>query len=473
MRRRIELSPVVRRRRNEFGVERHAIAVRRVALLLQPVCRGLIRPGGPLLSKPKHPSEEAEPTKSASPPPDRRWRMTPPARDQVRLAELGRAVRSDDPFDYVLTESRRRLRQLFGARAVVLTGSGTQALTAALRIAFREQRSRRVAMPAWGCYALASAAVGAGADSVVFYDLDPRTLAADPSSLNEALAEGARTVVLAHLYGFPAATGEILERVREAGAIVVEDAAQGIGGALDDAPLGALGAMSVLSFGRGKGATCGGGGALLLHDSAPRGAAAEELGSLRDADGDARSGGWRELGVTAAQWAFARPGLYRIPASVPFLGLGETRYRPPSDPEPMAERPVRLLREILRKGLDHEPRRRQKNARRLQELVEDAPNLPLVRPVEGGTTGALRFPCLLPEGSPGRPSLGVLPGYPRLLFELGVLPASGTSGRTSTPGARELRDRLHTAPVHGGVKDEDLQAVARWLRNVVSRENRS
>ncbi len=351
------------------------------------------------------------------------------------------------------------------ARGVVLTGSGTQALTAALRIAFREQGSRRVALPAWGCYALASAAVGAGADEVFYYDLDPRTLGADPASVASVLAAGAETVVLAHLYGFPAASVETVAQVRGAGAFLVEDAAQGIGGSLDGAGLGTLGRISVLSFGRGKGAACGGGGALLLHDPASRETAGRELGHLRNGAG-ARRLGLGELGRTAAQWAFGRPALYRLPASIPFLGLGETRYRPPTEPEPMAEMPVRLLREILRTGLEAEPERRRRNARRLESLVEGSGTLSVIRPVEGGTSGSLRFPCLLPEGSVGCPSLGILPGYPRLLPELGVLPGSVSSGRMSTPGALELRARLRTAPTHGGVDEDELEAVARWLTRV-------
>lgn len=401
--------------------------------------------------------------------------MMPPARDPVNPLHLTRAARRDEPFDRVLGEVRRKLRRRYGARGVVLTASGTEALTAALRIAFRERKSRRLALPAWGCYALAAAAVGAGAESVVAYDLDPETLAADPDSLERALELGADTVVVAHLYGFPAAGAEVLERVRRHDAFLVEDAAQSHGGRLGERPLGTLGRVSVLSFGRGKGITCGGGGAVLVHDGAAGAAAAEVVAELRRTGADRRSTGWKELGVLGAQWALARPELYRIPATLPFLGLGETRYRPPVEPRPIPERVARLLRVVLDDGgAEAEIATRRRNARRLKALLGDDDAVRTPSPVETGTAGVLRLPLLLPRRTRKGRAAGVLPAYPRLLTDLDALKGAGLVAEPErgpdrgAPGARLLRDRLHTAPVHGAVRRSDLEAAARWLRDAAA-----
>ena len=78
--------------------------------------------------------------------------------------------------------------------------SGTSALTMALRSL---GRAPTVALPAYGCFDLATAAIGAGA-KVRLYDLDPATLGPLDSSLSEAIEAGIDGLVLAHLYGIPA-----------------------------------------------------------------------------------------------------------------------------------------------------------------------------------------------------------------------------------------------------------------------------
>jgi len=90
---------------------------------------------------------------------------------------------------------RRHLAERFRAARVVLTRSGTQALELALRIGAGSFRAvDPVALPAYSCFDLATAAVGAGVQ-VRFYDLDPSTLSPDLESVREAVRGGARVVV--------------------------------------------------------------------------------------------------------------------------------------------------------------------------------------------------------------------------------------------------------------------------------------
>ncbi|NIN10957.1 MAG: hypothetical protein GTN62_04420, partial [Gemmatimonadales bacterium] len=157
------------------------------------------------------------------------------------------------------------LRERYAAEAVVLYGSGTEALVDALRIAGSiAGRRATVAIPAFNCFNVAAAAVAAEVP-ISFYDLDPSTLNPDWESLVDRMADGARVVVTAPLYGIPVDHDTLAESVAAYGAAVIEDAAQGFGAAWRGRPLGALGNISVVSFGRGKGWTGGRGGALLLR----------------------------------------------------------------------------------------------------------------------------------------------------------------------------------------------------------------
>ena len=76
------------------------------------------------------------------------------------------------------------------------------------------RRHESVALPAFGCFDVASAAIGADVP-VSLYDIDPDTLSPDPDSLSRAFSQGARVAVIAPLYGVPV-DWESLEAMRGA-----------------------------------------------------------------------------------------------------------------------------------------------------------------------------------------------------------------------------------------------------------------
>jgi dTDP-4-amino-4,6-dideoxygalactose transaminase len=350
----------------------------------------------------------------------------------------------------------------YGARGVLLTDSGTSALALALRAAER-LRSTPVALPAYGCYDLATAADAARLP-VVLYDLDPLTLGPNFASLERALQHGARAIVVAHFYGVPVDLDRVRRLAGEYHALVIEDAAQGAGVSYAGRRAGALGSLGVLSFGRGKGITGGGGGALLAGDES----GARALATVSHEVG--RPGGsLRTCVVTAAQWLLARPSLYELPASLPFLGLGETSYRPP---HPAAAPPAFVLG-VLERTLplaDEEAERRRRNAERLLAVLgAGSGRLAAVRGAAGATPGYLRLPVLARGGERAAAlgddaaRLGIMPAYPCALPDL---PGFGDRVRGTSEdfdGARLLASQLVTLPTHGRLDARDLAALEEWL----------
>jgi perosamine synthetase len=359
----------------------------------------------------------------------------------------------------------RALEKQFRPHALLLTDSGTTALTLAIRLALAGRIERPVAVPAYCCYDLATAVVGAGAQALV-YDLDPATLGPDLESLERSLRAGAAAVVVAHLYGYPAdlsAVGALAERH---GAIVIEDAAQGSGGQLSGRPLGAVGALGVLSFGRGKGLTGGGGGALLANSEewAPGLDAMAEVLPRRPSE----SGAFLAL---MAQWLFGRPGRYGMLASLPFLELGETVYRPPVAARRISPMSARVLATTL-PLVEREANTRRSNAGRYQSILAGAIGLEPTLPGDQGVPGYLRFPLLaspevrvaatLPEAR----RLGIMPGYPAPLADLSVFPRAPMPPGPALPGADLLAQRLITFPTHGLLSERDWAGLAAWVRAI-------
>ena len=392
-----------------------------------------------------------------------RFRRQPPvysplSAQAVFQAALAAVRASRDPR----RELRDALRWSYQSQAGVLTGSGTQALQLAITAAARLVGAAapvHVALPAFTCFNVATAAVGAGA-RIALYDVDPWTLSPDLDSLEAVLARGARVVVVTPLYGFPVDWSPVESRAAHWGAVVVEDAAQGQGARWCGRPLGALGSLSVLSFGRGKGWTGGGGGALLLRRNARR----ETLVTLRPGKVSA------DLGTVASavgQWLLGRPSLYAIPAALPFLALGETRYH---DPEPLREMSRAAAAVALRTRSEAvlEALARQANGAAL--IAQLPATVAAVRVLPNADPSFIRLPVRIPGGLAGLPDpewamrLGIGRTYPSTLAELEPVRArmAGTTGRW--PGADALVKDLVTLPTHSQLTPRDRSALLAALR---------
>ncbi len=368
----------------------------------------------------------------------------------------------------LLPDSRCRLRrtllQDYSADAALLCGSGTQALQLALRLADPQLGSGAlVAVPAFTCFAVATAVVGADA-RVVLYDVDPVTLAPDFDSLRLALREGAQVVVATPLFGMALNWDALEECTAPYGAVIVEDAAQGHGATWDGRPLGSFGTLSVLSFGRGKGWTGGQGGALLLRGAAARRA---ENVELQDASAAAESRVFLSLW---AQRVLGRPALYGIPASIPWLGLGETRYKDPENPKAMSQTASAVL-DTSRDVAQREAEDRRNNAAILLQRIPFGGQLREVQSPRNAQPGFLRLPLRLARGLCGFPvpqralRLGIAPSYPHPLHLVKQVHARLQNRSHRWPGASELTRELVTLPTHSLVTSAEREGLVVLMRN--------
>jgi len=347
------------------------------------------------------------------------------------------------------------LRRRYGALDVLLTDSGTSALILSLRKILPPDGT--VAYPAYACIDLTAAAIGAGAH-VRLYDLDPATMSPDLDSVRAAIRRGVDAIVVAHLYGYPADFAGVRKLADEEGIPVIEDAAQSAGGTLSGAPLGSLGDVSILSFGRGKGTTGGSGGAVLVGT-----AAFAEWTRSTKADLKAGSRGAFAVLTLAAQRVLSHPSLYRLPSSIPGLRLGEMVYRAPSVPLAMSAASAGVLRWTL--GLEErEIADRRARAGKVLSQMHNAPNIVPVRPIIGGEPGFLRLAFLDSDGARHpAPDLGALRGYPMTLEEHPQLQALLLPGERAGKGSRLLRDRLFTVPTHSRLDQTFFAGLAEWL----------
>jgi len=344
------------------------------------------------------------------------------------------------------------LKSRYAAEHVVLVDSGTHALQLAVRHALRmHPADAPVALPAFVCFDVATAAVAVGR-RVALYDVDPETLAPDVESLQGVLRRGARVAVIAPVYGIPVDWARLEDIARPLGATLIEDAAQGHGASWRGQPLGSIGGLSVLSFGRGKGWTGGQGGALLLRQHL---LPADER--LEPPAGDVTNA--LALGV---QWLLGRPSIYGLPRSLPWLRLGETHYREPSKVRQLAPSAARaIVRSDPAALLEAEARRR-----RAADLLSRARGRAQhIRVGDEGIPGYLRLPMLVDGGMHALPAdaerFGIAPSYPIPLSELPALQPLLVDRRATYPGATRLARDLITMPTHSRLSASAVSYAAR------------
>jgi hypothetical protein len=357
------------------------------------------------------------------------------------------------PHSEALRSARSLIGARFGSSGLSPTDSGTSALVLALRLVARP--GDVVAFPGYGCVDLASAARFAGI-RVRVYDVDPATLSPDLDSVEHVLHLGVRAVVVAHLFGYSADVPAVRRLAASYGVPVIEDAAQAAGATLEGKPLGSLGDLSVLSFGRGKGLCAGGGGALLGFGS--------PWASLVDSALLPKPRrGWSGLAKTAIQWVLGRPSVYAVPSMLPWLHLGEMIYHEAHEPRSLSISSSALLRSALELEA-HDVTRRRAAARALTDAAATAEQLDSAIPIQGSAPSYLRF-AVRDRGGLRTASreLGVVRPYPVAVAEQNEMrPALLHDGLTA-PGALELARTLYTLPTHRFVGRRDLNALERWL----------
>lgn len=162
-----------------------------------------------------------------------------------------------------------------GAGHARTLNSGTSALHAAYAAA-GVGPGTEVVVPSLTFSATAAAAVHLGAE-VRFADIEEATLTVDPASVADAITERTRVIVAVDFAGHPARLDELAGLAEGCGAVLVEDAAHGLGASHRGRPVGSVADMTCLSFHPLKLITSGEGGAVLTD----RRAWAEEVGRFR------------------------------------------------------------------------------------------------------------------------------------------------------------------------------------------------
>lgn len=195
--------------------------------------------------------------------------------DRIKSEIDGRIQSVIDRKSFIMgpevTELEEKLAKKVGRKYCLGCSSGTDALVIPL-MAFKLNKNDAVFVSSFTFFASAEAINTAGG-TPVFIDSD-ETYNMDPQKLEEAiiktLSEGKlkpRGIVPVDIFGLPADFDKILKIAKKYNLFVLEDAAQGFGGKLNEKWDGSFGDVSATSFFPAKPLGCYGDGGAIFTDN--------------------------------------------------------------------------------------------------------------------------------------------------------------------------------------------------------------
>lgn len=153
---------------------------------------------------------------------------------------------------------------LLGVKYVFATSSGTAAIHAAIAAVDPEPGDEIVTSPITDMGALTPILYQGAIPA--FADVDPRTCNVTAQTIQGAISERTRAIIVTHLFGNPCEMTSIMSLAGSKGIPVIEDCAQAFLASHKGKVVGTIGQMSCFSLQQGKHITCGEGGLLATND---------------------------------------------------------------------------------------------------------------------------------------------------------------------------------------------------------------
>lgn len=396
-----------------------------------------------------------------------------PSGTPITLAELLKWLALQPRASQILAGFQRAFCKRYQHDHCFLVSSGRAAMVVLLRAlrALASPERNIVIVPSYTCYSVPASAIRAGL-RVRVLDIDPHTLSYDLDALARTDFSKVLAIVSANLYGLPNNLPTIAALARRQGVYFIDDAAQSLGATVDGRPAGGFGDAGLYSLDKGKNITSIQGGILVTHSEAIATQIHQQLDRLPTAP-------WQRTLSQAIQLLIygllLRPGLYWIPARLPFLKLGITLYEIDYPMERYSPH-LGVMAALLFRKIDHVTRRRTENALRYLEQLRDIPFLEIPRPLPGSEPVYLRLPVLVDSAKRrnrllellNAEGLGVTSSYPLSTIDIPEIQDHLDVTLSHGDAGRSIAERILTLPTHPYVQPNHIDRISSILRDEIT-----
>ena len=317
------------------------------------------------------------------------FRMIPPAAAPIQLNEILTGIGAS-MSGHTAEQFKREICDYLNVKYALLTSSGRAALATILKVLAEKSGKDEVIIPAYTCFSVPSAIVKAGL-KIRLCDINRETLDFELGELAKTDWRKVLCVVPSNLFGLPSNLPEISRIAKERGALVIDDAAQSLGGAVGGLKSGTAGDVGLFSLGRGKVISTYEGGMIVTRsdDMSQKLSKNPFVGN-----GTSRVPGFGTLGKLLAYSILVKPRFYWIPNRMPFLELGSSKFDPDFTVAGLSGLQTAIGCSVFRK-LDQWNYQRRKNAKVLYEGLKTQKELTIPKPLPNSEPIYLRFPILV------------------------------------------------------------------------------
>ncbi|MES9969203.1 MAG: DegT/DnrJ/EryC1/StrS family aminotransferase [Candidatus Thiodiazotropha sp.] len=345
------------------------------------------------------------------------------------------------------------------------TGRGAMTLLLRSLAEMNKQKNRiEVVIPAYTCYSVASSIVNAGL-KIRICDINPETLSYDLDNLKKIPFENVLCVITSNLYGIPNQLVE-LENIADSNNVyLIDDAAQSLNAKYSGRYLGTFGVAGLYSFDKGKNITSIDGGVVVTSN--------KELSEIINKHYQQLLNCSKKQNlVTAAKvivyYIFLNPILYWLPASLPFLNLGKTRY----EYDISIKRYSRIVAPLALKQLkrsEHITDERVKNGNWYKNNLNENKELSKIIEFQEANPVYLRYPVKINDKTKREAILkhtkryGITNSYPKPLHKLEEISQYLVSD-DDFDGANKVAEQIITLPTHAYVSNQNKSTLNRILK---------
>lgn len=338
------------------------------------------------------------------------------------------------------------LATYLGQPVGLLASSGRAALYLLLDALRRLHPGRTtVLLPAYTCPSLVKVILDVGLRPELL-EMESGGFGVAPGRVEAQLSPSTLALIWVHPFGLPQPMAGVQQAVRQAGALLIEDAAQAMGAVIESRPVGTLGDFGLFSLGPGKSLSLGGGGFVTVNNQLYQEAIRQQERELAPAPNVIPLARLLALGLVfhPAGWGLAtRLGLHRVGDQENSWGYRLTRLS-----EAQAAIGLRLLPK-----LDGFNRRRRENGRAIlalsgRELPPQDLAVYLRLPIRSSKREAL-------YGRLWAAGIGVGRLYGRPLNQIFPHLTNQTY-----PQAQQLADQLLTLPTHHYLTPTAIEKIA-------------
>ncbi|MEW8690178.1 MAG: DegT/DnrJ/EryC1/StrS family aminotransferase [Candidatus Thiodiazotropha endolucinida] len=390
------------------------------------------------------------------------YKYFPPSGSPIKTKEILYWLACNAFFADKRKDINNQLRDRLKVDHSYLFTTGRGAMTVLLR-SLKKLRNKaeinEVIIPAYTCYSVASSIQNAGL-KVRLCDVDPITLSYNLEKLQKIPFANVLCIISANLYGIPNQLQEIESIANKNGVYMVDDAAQSFNAKYQEREVGTFGTAGLYSFDKGKNITSIEGGGIITNNS--------ELAELLDSYySKMPSNSVKDNLLTAIKviiyYLFLNPLLYWIPASLPFLNLGKTRYEENIEIKKYSRlvAPIALM-QIKRS--DQIAEKRIANGLWYKSNIKEKKTISKINESDQGKPVYLRYPIKVKQREKREAILthakryGITKSYPKSLNQLKEIEKILVNPG-EFEGAEQISAQLITLPTHTFINNNDRENI--------------